>query len=147
MRLVLDTNVWLDWLVFGDPGIAPLRTMAEAGTASIVIDQACAAELRRVLGYPLQKWTLNTENQDSRMAQCLTIARMVKPEHTAGLPACSDPDDQKFLQLAAGTDARFLISKDLALLALARRRPPLSFHIVTPEQFMARLDVKSIGAL
>ena len=25
MRLVLDTNVWLDWLVFDDPALAPLK--------------------------------------------------------------------------------------------------------------------------
>ena len=24
-RLVLDTNVWLDWLVFGEPALAPLK--------------------------------------------------------------------------------------------------------------------------
>lgn len=135
MRLVLDTNVWLDWLVFDDPAIAPIRAMTEAGSASIVIDLACAAELKKVLDYPLQKWTLNAADQAKRMTQCMTLARMVETEHSGGLPACADPDDQKFLQLAAGADAGFLLSKDLALLALARRRPPLSFHIMTPEQF------------
>ena len=31
MRLVLDTNVWLDWLIFDDPAIAPLRTARDGG--------------------------------------------------------------------------------------------------------------------
>lgn len=147
MRLVLDTNIWLDWLVFDDPEIAPLRALVEAGTASIVINPACAEELRRVLGYPLQKWTLNAADQCSRMAQCLAIAQMVEPGPVEGLPACSDPDDQKFVQLAAGAQARFLISKDLALLALARRRPMLPFHIMNSREFMARLGVEFANGL
>ena len=31
LRLVLDTNVWLDWLVFDDPAVAPLAATAETG--------------------------------------------------------------------------------------------------------------------
>ena len=32
-RLVLDTSVWLDWLVFEDPGVAPLREAAASQPA------------------------------------------------------------------------------------------------------------------
>ena len=48
-RVVLDTNVWLDWLVFADPGVAALRDAVAGGTAEIWIDDACEAELERVL--------------------------------------------------------------------------------------------------
>ncbi|MDP3138558.1 MAG: PIN domain-containing protein, partial [Burkholderiaceae bacterium] len=41
LRLVLDTNIWLDWLVFNDPGIAPIRAAVEAGGAEIYISEAC----------------------------------------------------------------------------------------------------------
>ena len=43
LRLVLDTNIWLDWLVFDDAGIAPLKAAAAAARAEIFIDAACAA--------------------------------------------------------------------------------------------------------
>jgi len=138
LRLVLDTNVWLDWLVFRDHGVNLLQSMAGTGDAEIVIDAACAEELARVLTYPLQKWTLDAGRQAICMSQCLTIARMVETRCSTTLPRCADPDDQKFLELAAGAEAHYLLSKDLALLALARHRPPLPFRIMTPAGFGAQ---------
>jgi predicted nucleic acid-binding protein len=37
------------------------------------------------------------------------------------LPRCADPDDQKFLELAFASRARWLLSKDKELLKLDRR--------------------------
>lgn len=136
-RLVLDTNVWLDWLVFADPGIRSLQAAVAEGRAEIVIDQACAAELERVLAYPLQKWTLDAGRQAACIAACRAVARVIDTPCTMTLPPCADPDDQKFLELAASAGAFCLLSKDKALLAMARRRPPLPFHIMTPEIFTA----------
>lgn len=137
MRLVLDTNVWLDWLVFDDPGIAPLQAAVAAGHADIVIDAACEDELIRVLGYPLQKWTLDTARQSACLAQCRRLAHRIGIPGSMALPRCEDPDDQKFLELAAGAQADWLITRDQALLVLARCLPPLPFHIVTPAEFAA----------
>ena len=53
LRLVLDTNVWLDWLVFNDAGLAPVQSLVNDGKAEIIIDADCDAELVRVLDYPL----------------------------------------------------------------------------------------------
>jgi predicted nucleic acid-binding protein len=143
LRLVLDTNVWLDWLVFADPGIKPLQAMVAAGDAEIVINADCEAELVRVLGYPLQKWTLDAGRQAACIAEYQTVARKMAAPCTIALPDCADPEDQKFLELAAGAGSHYLLSKDRALLALARRRPPLPFHIVTPAEFAARQGVES----
>jgi len=54
------------------------------------------------------------------------------------LPRCKDPDDQKFLELAARTGANLLVSKDKALLRLARK-PGLPFRIATPANAVAAL--------
>lgn len=143
LRLVLDTNVWLDWLVFDDPDIAPLRAAVSAGSAEIIINDECESELIRVLGYPLQKWTLDPERQTACIAQCRHMTRHIETACAIALPDCADTDDQKFMQLAAAADARYLLSKDRALLALNRRRPPLPFHIVTPAEFAARGGVES----
>jgi predicted nucleic acid-binding protein len=52
------------------------------------------------------------------------------------LPVCRDPEDQKFLELANDCAAHFLVTRDRALLVLGRRKvQPLSFRIVTPEEF------------
>ena len=143
LRLVLDTNVWLDWLVFDDPGIALVRATVATGDAEIVINAECESELIRVLGYPLQKWTLDTERQSACIAQSRLVARPIETTCNVVLPDCEDVDDQKFLELAAAADAHYLLSKDRALLVLNRRHPPLPFHIVTPAEFAARSGVES----
>ena len=75
LRLVLDTNVWLDWLVFDDPGIAHIAAAVAAGEAEVVVDGACEAELARVLGYPFKDRTLSTERQAECLARCRGLAR------------------------------------------------------------------------
>lgn len=133
--VVLDTNVWLDWLVFDDPGMAPLRSAVAAGSAEIVIDAACEEELIRVLAYPLQKWTLDSVAQSRCLEQCRSVAITVAINNVTGLPRCADPDDQKFLDLAASAAADWLLTRDRALLALNRHRASLPFRIVTPADF------------
>jgi putative PIN family toxin of toxin-antitoxin system len=121
MILVLDTQIWLDWLVFDDASVARLREAHAAKRVDIVIDAACEAELVRVLGYDLGKFTLEPEEQTQCIARLRSIARRVAPRAAAALPRCRDADDQKFLELAAAAGARYLVSKDQALLELAPR--------------------------
>ncbi len=132
LRLILDTNVWLDWLVFDDPSIAPIKAAVAADRAQVFIDAACEAELERALGYDLGKRTVDIV---ACIAECRRVARRIDstaPEaKRARLPACRDPDDQKFLEAALAAGAGFLVTKDRALLDLARRETP--FRIVTPE--------------
>ena len=143
LRLVLDTNVWLDWLVFNDDGLTSVRAMVNAGTAEIIIDADCDAELVRVLDYPLQNWTLDKAAQDACIKQFRSISHSVITPASSGLPACRDPDDQKFLELASGAAAHCLITKDRALLKLAKGRYGLPFHIVTPGALAELLRVES----
>lgn len=146
LRLVLDTNIWLDWLVFDDHHIAPLKAVVASGQAEICIDAACEQELVRVLAYPRPKKTLDAALQAACLAECRRLAQMAKTGEREGgkagergygrLPVCRDPSDQKFLELARDCRADFLVTKDLALLALARRKIQRApFRIVTPQQF------------
>jgi len=145
LRLVLDTNVWLDWLVFADPRIQALQAMVAFREAEIVINADCEAELLRVLGYPLQKWTLDAGQQISCIERCRAVVCKVETPCTSTLPLCADRDDQKFLELSAGACAHYLLSRDQALLALEPHTPSLPFHIVTPEEFTVRRGVESAG--
>ena len=140
LRLVLDTNVWLDWLVFDDPAIAPIRAAVQADHAEVFIDAACEAELERALGYDLgRKFTLDAEAQGACLAECRRVAKRIESELTraegAVLPRCRDRDDQKFLEAALAARADLLVTKDRALLDLARRTA--CFSIVPPEGFAA----------
>ncbi len=135
-RLVLDTHVWLDWLAFGDPSAALLKRAVAQGEADLYMDGACEAELERVLGYPIAKRVPEPDVQAARLAEARRIARRPERELSQAerdsLPRCSDRDDQKFLELALAARADALLTKDRALLSLARRAP---FRIVSPAQF------------
>jgi putative PIN family toxin of toxin-antitoxin system len=140
MRLVLDTNIWLDLLVFNDPAAAPIKTAIASGHAQVFICAACEAELVRVLGYTLSGRSLTRNEQVAALERCRALALPVDGDSTAhameALPRCADPDDQMFLELARDCAASLLITKDKDLLALAARQlRPLPFRIVTPLEF------------
>ncbi len=140
MRLVLDTNVWLDWLVFDDPSIATIKAAVATKRAEVFIDAVCEAELERALAYDLgKKRTIDAAGRGACLAECRRVAHRIHsavPEsERARLPACRDPDDQKFLEAALAARAGFLVTKDRALLDLVKR--PLPFRILTPEGFAA----------
>ena len=42
-RVVLDSNVWIDILVFDDPHTRPIRAALESGALHAVIDARCLA--------------------------------------------------------------------------------------------------------
>ena len=142
LRLVLDTNVWLDWLVFDDPAIAPIKAAVAAGRAEVFIDAECEAELERALGYDLgRKFTLHATAQAACLAEVRRVAKWIGAPapgaECAKLPRCRDKDDQKFLEAALAARADFLVTKDRALLDLARRTT--RFGIVPPEGLVAGL--------
>ena len=144
-RLVLDTNVWLDWLVFDDPSVAPIKAAVAENRAEVFIDAVCEAELARVLAYDLHKRKLDAAAQAACIAQCRRLSHRIDatlPEpQRSGLPRCRDPEDQKFLEAALVARADFLITKDRALLHLARRRArSLPFRILTPQAFGQSLN-------
>ena len=137
MRLILDTQVWLDWLVFDERSLAGLRAAVSEGRAEVLIDSACLAELERVLAYPLGR----SVDIDACLTRCEEIAKKVTlpaidlmETVKAGLPACRDPDDQKFLTLAAAARADCLVTRDRELLRL-ERRCAARFAILPPSAF------------
>jgi uncharacterized protein len=96
LRLVLDTNVWLDWLLFDDPAVAPIRKAVAEGKAEVVMDEATESELARVLAYTFNNRTLDAATQASLLEQCRRTARKVeggsrKEEGTDPRPTTHDP--------------------------------------------------------
>lgn len=136
--LVLDTNVVLDLLHFDDATVRPLRHALEAGRVGCAVSDATLDEWRRVLMYP--EFVLDAGQQADLFARYATLAQPAVPMGVnADLPICTDPDDQKFLELAAAAHVRALVSKDRALLKL-RRRCASRFQIMTPAEAVRWLD-------
>jgi putative PIN family toxin of toxin-antitoxin system len=137
-RVVLDTQVWLDWLHFDDPRCATLEMAWRQAALEIIVDPPCRDEWCRVLTYPI--FALDVSAQ----ARCLTAfdtrCRMVDAagEDMPVLPRCKDPDDQKFIELAVRTGASAILSRDHALLALDRRlRRDYGLAVIAPPQLPA----------
>src|SRR3954468_21946149 len=99
LRLVLDTNIWLDLLVFRDPGIAAICEAHAARRAEILVDAGGEAELTGALAYDFGKHTLDPARQAARVAEFRQMSVHVKSKSAGGsatLPLCRDPADQKF---------------------------------------------------
>lgn len=136
-RVVLDTNVCLDLFVFRDPRWLPLLAGLRNGSVKAVTRADCRREWEIVLDYP--HLPLDEESKKRSAAEYDAVITLlgdgeINPISEVRLPVCRDPDDQKFLELARDARATVLITKDKALLKLARRTAKAGlFKIIPPE--------------
>lgn len=141
MRVVLDTNVCLDAFVFDDPRTTPLVAALTAGSVEAVTRADCREEWLGVLAYPALKLDeAGRAEAAARFDRLVTLLPDPDAETRVSLPRCRDPDDQKFLELAAAAGASVLFSRDAEVLRLARRtlRDGL-FEIMKPEDWASTL--------
>ena len=136
--LVLDTNVVLDWLVFEDASCAPLAAAVQQGRARWIASMSMRQELEHVLTREnLKRWqpdsALVLRSWDRWAHAAETSPILPNP----GL-ICTDPDDQKFIDLAMHARADALISRDRALLRLARRARHFGIQVVTATAWAQR---------
>jgi putative PIN family toxin of toxin-antitoxin system len=128
--LVLDTNVVLDLLVFVDPLAQPLQAALALGQLDWLATPAMRDELERVLDYA--HITSRLASSGRRTTDVLQAfdrqARIVEVPAKAPV-TCSDPDDQKFIDLAVRHEC-LLLSKDAAVLALAKKLACLRVSVV-----------------
>jgi putative PIN family toxin of toxin-antitoxin system len=142
-RIVLDTNVCLDLFVFHDPRWADLLAAMKRGEVEAVTRADCRDEYLVVLHYP--HLPLSDADRPQAAARFDALIKVVAPNSKAvRLPVCTDRDDQKFLELARDAGAETLITKDKALLKLARKTAKEGlFRIMLPENWLkAQQDVQ-----
>jgi putative PIN family toxin of toxin-antitoxin system len=138
-RIVIDTNVCLDLFVFRDPRWSDLLAALQSRAVEAVTREDCRTEWLRVLEYrhlPLDEQSRPVAIAEFDALIACVDAETARPRSGVRLPLCSDPDDQKFLELARDADAQTLITKDKALLKLGRKTAQAGlFSIVTPEKW------------
>lgn len=119
--LVLDTNIVLDLLLFDDVAAQPLKAHLELGRVRWVATVAMREELERVLAYEhIAARLLSRGLHAAALLEAFDRhAELVEMPVKARL-TCSDPDDQKFIDLAVAHKC-VLLSKDAAVLALKTR--------------------------
>ena len=130
--IVLDTNVVLDWLVFRNPACAALGDAFAAPTLRWCASAAMRDELAHVLGRgvakawatdPVALWT-QWERDCVELATPTFLAPAMRLR-------CTDADDQMFIDFSLAHGARWLLSRDRAVLKLARRARPFGLTIAT----------------
>lgn len=116
MKLVIDTNVALDVLLFDDPKVSQLKADLQAGWVQWLATAAMRSELDRVLAY---RQIVPRLAFYGRSATDVLQAFDAHVQVCAVAPAvpvlCRDGDDQKFIDLAAQQQA-LLLSKDRQVL-------------------------------
>jgi predicted nucleic acid-binding protein len=135
--------------VFDDPHTRPIAAALESGALAALIDARCLAELTYVLDYP--QFVHRNVDKAAALAVVARLAQWVEPaapaEDARPLPKCKDRDDQKFLELAHAAQADWLVSKDRAVLKLARRiARDFGFQIAQPAPFVAAIGMSVSAA-
>lgn len=143
--IVLDTNVVLDCLVFGNRASVSIWAGVCEQKLQWIATPAMRCELIDVLARGLRgphgmatwdalepHWKRWVSERDEPVAQ------------PAYFPRCTDKDDQIFVDLALSQGARWLISRDRAVLKLARRCRLLGLSVLTPEQWVSTSSFSAI---
>jgi uncharacterized protein len=128
-KVVIDTNAALDWLLFADPAARALGEAVVAGRLAWVGTASMQEELARVLAGGL---AAARGHEPAPILATWQRHCALQPPAAAAPWRCTDPDDQPFLDLAVAAGARWLVSRDKALLKLARRAQALGLAIVAP---------------
>jgi putative PIN family toxin of toxin-antitoxin system len=131
--VVLDTNVVLDWLLFADTSVAALAAAVVARQVRWLATTSMRDELAAVLRRGLAD-DRHTDPADV-LAAWDAHATLVPPSPAHRLH-CTDADDQKFIDLALREGARWLVSRDRALLRLRRPALVLGLAVVKPQGWL-----------
>lgn len=139
-KVVLDTNTVLDWLVFDDSSCRTLSGQISAGRLRWQATLPMRDELAHVLPRPdFARWKPHIEGVLALFDYHVTL---VDDKILAVAPpalSCKDPDDQKFIDLALAIGARWLFTRDRALLDLARPARALGLDVVKPTDWQFAL--------
>lgn len=133
-RVVLDTNVLLSALLFHAGALAWLRHAWQAKAIRPLASRDTVAELIRVLAYP--KFRLTAADREDLIGDYLPWCETVTVPKRLKVPACRDPFDRPFLELALAAKADALVTGDKDLLALGS---VFAVPILTPAAFRAQL--------
>ncbi len=134
--VVLDTNIVLDLWLYNDPATPALLAALTAKEVQWVATQVMRDELERVLAYPhiVQRMLKSNTTAEHILTQ-FDAHSVLKPVAAKAPYTCKDADDQKFVDLAAATQAQ-LISKDKAVLTLRNRMARIG--VAVAKSFPAR---------
>jgi putative PIN family toxin of toxin-antitoxin system len=131
MRAVLDTNVLVSGLAYPDSVPGKIVSAWRLGSLNVVLSHHILDEMVRILPR-LSNVKLSSAEIRDLADSFIFLADVIEPGNELD-PNLRDPGDQPVLATLKAAQARYLITGDKDLLALANRYP-----IVSPAEFWAR---------
>ncbi len=137
LNVVIDTNVVLDWLVFRNPYCARFSDYFTSGRLRWLASPAMRDELAHVLGRGVcDAWAPDLLGLWGTWDRLSTLTHQIPLICAAARMRSTDVDDQKFIDLALAHNARWLLSRDRAVLKVGRRTRSLGLEVLTPEVWL-----------
>lgn len=139
-RVILDTQIVMDWLVFDEPRVMPIIALVESRHLLWTATPAMKAEMLHVLGRGVAaRYEPDLSRIDAAFGGHCELVD--EPVLGMGRPRCSDEDDQKFIDLGlhlASQGPTTLMSRDRAVLKVAKRAARFGLEIVAPDTWIKR---------
>lgn len=131
---LLDTHVVLDWVLFDDPRVRAWTGAIMQRRLRWIYSAGMLDEALRVVCYPALARRHDPAGSATRVERCFADwGDRLAAAPTQSALSCADVDDQMFVDLAVRHGARWLLTRDHALLRLARPAAARGLRIVAPE--------------
>ena len=139
--IVIDSQSLFDWMVFRNPTCARWAQVLGQSQWEWIFTSEMRAEFDFVAAKGFgERWPVDPEAVASLWLRHGRAVAEPPPLGAADRLHCSDPDDQKFIDLAVAARAHTLVTRDKAWLRLARKA--LQRHglrVCRPETWSAEL--------
>lgn len=137
---IIDTNIWLDWLVFSNDTLDELKSSHDNGDFEIIYTSKMIDELADVISRT--QFNLSEQQQKIILQTMSELARRVEDAPKPLLTIkCQDKDDQVFIDMALAYHVTWLISKDKHLLRLKNRAVKQQVNIGTIDDWLRKVHV------
>lgn len=144
MRVVLDTNVFIDAFFKVDENCKLILRAEHNGEFKLLMSNEMQEELLRILGKSFSELEFDSEDVFLTMKIMGRALRRTEPiEPIKKFTKCEDPDDNMFFECAIDGNANYIISRDTHIQALRdkglRNKNKEEIKILYPNEFVMEL--------
>ena len=141
VTFVLDTNIWLDILLFNDPSVNKLSNLIFKKEILVLSCKQCDDEFSRVLKY--KNLGIEKEKQNYMLRTYKEFVKnidFVETLNSSNIPKCHDSDDQKFINLSCFNHVDWLLTKDKQILKMKKKLGKMKVKVSTVENWTSQFN-------